>query len=258
MSHIYIIANSKGGVGKTNTAVTVACLLHSAGRKFKLIELDNNNSSLLFSNSKVMTRDNIRSLKIEKKDEAVADMLFDLMDEPDMNHIVDIGGGDDTHPIVEKLKQVNRPKTWIIPATKIKKYLANAVATHNDIGDPDNTVFCLNMYSDFSKIQKEFMHFFGDSKIGIKPFSPIFAKARTIGIPFSHHFEIAADDEQTIYDLAAISRETTQEEAEAEFYAAAKGDREKFLRMMMMYWRSQEAAQVFAEVEQNCSSELFS
>lgn len=255
---IYIIANSKGGVGKTNTAVTIACLLHSAGRKFKLIELDNNNSSLLFKNSKVMSQDSIKSLKIDKKDEAVADMLFDLMDDPDINYIVDIGGGDDTSAIVQKLKQVNRPKTWIIPTTKIKKYLANAVATHDEINDPDNTVFCLNMYSDFAKIQKEFIYFFGDGKIGIKSYSPIFAKARTIGIPFTHHFEIAADDEQTIYDLAAISRETTQEQAETEFYAAAKGDREKFHKMMMMYWRSQEAAQVFSEIEQNCSSELLS
>jgi hypothetical protein len=257
MSHIYIIANSKGGVGKTNTAITIACLLHAAGRNFKLIELDNNNSSLLFKNSKVMTKDNIKSLKIDKKDEAVADMLFDLMSE-DMDYIIDIGGGDDTSQIVEKLKQVNRPKTWIIPTTKIKKYLANAVATFEEIDDPDSVVFCLNMYSDFSKIQKEFMWFFGDSKLGIKPFSPIFAKARTIGIPFSHHFEIAADDEQTLYDLAAISRETTQEEAETEFFAASGGNREQFHKMMMMYWRSQEAAQVFAEIEQNCSSELFS
>jgi hypothetical protein len=258
MSQIYIIANSKGGVGKTNSAVVVACLLHAAGRKFKLIELDNNNSSLLFAKSKVMAKENIRTLKIDRKDEAVADMLFDLMSEPDMSYIIDIGGSDNTYPIIEKLKQVNRPKTWIIPVTKIKKYLANAVATHDEIGDGDNTVFCLNMYSDFSKIQKEFMYFFGDSKIGIKPYSPIFAKARTIGIPFSHHFEISADGEQTIYDLASLSKETSQEEAETEFYNAAGGDREKFHRMMMMYWRSQEAAQVFAEIEQNCSSELFS
>lgn len=202
-----------------------------------------------------MTKENIKSLKIDRKDEAVADMLFDLMSEPDMNYIVDIGGGDDTK-IVEKFKQINRPKTWIIPTTKIRKYLANAVSTFEQIDDPDNTVFCLNMYSDFAKIQKEFIYFFGDSKIGIKPYSPIFAKARTIGIPFSHHFEISADEEQTIFDLALISRETTQEEAESEFYNAAGGDREKFHKMMMMYWRSQEAAQVFAEIEQNCSSEI--
>lgn len=253
---IYIIANNKGGVGKTNTGVTIACLLSNAGQKVKLIELDNNNESLLFKNSKVLSQDLIKSLKIDRKDEAVADMLFDLMGEPDMNYIVDIGGGDDTYPIVEKLKQVNRPKTWIIPTTKIKKYLANAVSTYNEIADPDNTIFCLNMYSDFSKITKEFIYFFGDSKIGIKPYSPIFAKARTIGIPFSHHFEIAADDEQTILDLAQISMQTSQNEAEKEFYEAADGNREKFHKMMMLYWRSQEAAQVFAEIEQNCSSEL--
>lgn len=255
MSQIYIIVNNKGGVGKTNTAITIACLLHSAGKKFKLVELDNNNSSLLFKNSKVLPQDNIKSLKISKKDEVVSDMLFDLMDDPEMSYIIDIGGGDDAK-IVEKFKQINRPKTWIIPTTKIKKYLANAVTTHDEIGDPENTVFCLNMYSDFSKIQKEFMWFFGDSKLGIKPFSPIFAKARTIGIPFSHHFEIAADDEKTLYDLATISRETTQEEAETEFFAASGGNREQFHKMMMMYWRSQEAAQVFAEIEQNCASEI--
>lgn len=253
---IFIITNSKGGVGKTNTGVTIGCLLHAAGRQFKLIEIDNNNSSLLFKNSKVLTKDNTKSLKIDQKDEAVTDMLFDLMSEPDMDYIVDIGGGDDTYPIVEKLKQVNRSKTWIIPTTKIKKYLQNAVATFEEIDDKENIVFCLNMYSDFSKITKEFMYFFGDSKIGIKPYSPIFAKARTMCIPFSHHFEIAADDEQTIFDLASISLETTQQEAETEFYNAAGGDREKFHKMMMMYWRSQEAAQVFAEIEQNCSSEI--
>lgn len=254
---IYATVSTKGGVGKTNTALTIACLLHSRGKKFKLIELDNSNdSSLLFSNSKVLSPDNIKSLKIDRKDEAIADMLFDLMSEPGMNYIVDIGGGDDTK-IVEKFKQINRPKTWVIPLTRGRKYLPNAEATYNLIADPDNTVFCLNMYSDFAKIKKEFIYFFGDTKTGIKPHSPIFAKARTIGIPFSNYVDIAEEDEQTIYDLASLSRETTQEEAETEFYNAAKGDREKFHKMMMMYWRSQEAAQVFSEIEQNCSSELF-
>lgn len=255
---IYATVSTKGGVGKTNTALTIACLLHSRGKKFKLIELDNSNdSSLLFSNSKVMPKEDTKSLKINQKNEAVADMLFDLMSDPDLDYIIDIGGGDDTYPIVEMLKQVNRSKTWVIPLTRGRKYLPNAEATYNLIADPDNTVFCLNMYSDFAKIKKEFIYFFGDSKTGIKPHSPIFAKARTIGIPFSNYVDIAEEDEQTIYDLASISQETTQEEAETEFYNAAGGDREKFHKMMMMYWRSQEAAQVFAEIEQNCSSELF-
>jgi len=250
---IYVITSDKGGVGKTTTAISIASILSDAGKKFKLIEIDNSNNSLLFKNSKVLNQEDIKSVKLSQKDIIVSDMLFDLMSNPKMDYIVDIGGGDDTKPVIQKLKKINLTKTWVIPVTRIKKYLANAVNTHQLIDEKDNCVFCLNMYTNFENIQNEFVHFFGNEKLGIKQYSSIFKNSKIIGIPFSHHFELASDDEQTILDVAKISIEKSEDEARTEFFALSKSDREKFNKMMMLYWRSEEAASVFNEIKQNCS-----
>lgn len=247
---IWIIANTKGGVGKSLTSIVVACLLHAQGKKFKIIEIDDNNDSLGFKKSEFIKSENAVSFKLNKKDEALSDMFFDLMAEDDMNYIIDIGGGNDTQ-IVELLKSTNIPKKYIIPTSRIKKYIKNADDTFEMIDDPENTIFLLNQYSDIENIEEEFIYFFGNEKFGIEKESKNFNKENYLTLPLSNSFQFAEDQDMSILDLASVSANMTQDQAMEIFYKKAKGDRQKYHRMLVQYWQSEEASKTFKEIEKN-------
>lgn len=251
---IYIIVNTKGGVGKSLTSINLACLLQAQNRNFRVVELDNNNNSIIFNNSDFLTQDRAISLKLDKKDRAISDMLFDVMSDGSLDYIVDVGGGDDTLKILDALKSVQIEKTYIIPTLKIKKYLKNALDTYEYINDPQNTFFVLNQYTNFENIRKEFRYFFGDKDMGIKPVSPLFKSAKVIYIPYSDLFQVAEDDEQTILDLANISRDVTEAEARATSFQLADGDRDKFATLITQYQNSQEAQKLFRELQESTAA----
>lgn len=251
---IYIIVNTKGGVGKSLTSINLSCLLHAQNRNFKVVELDNNNNSIVFNNSDFLTQDRAISLKLDKKDRAISDMLFDVMSDGSLDYIVDVGGGDDTLKILDALKSVQIEKTYIIPTLKIKKYLKNALDTYEYINDPQNTFFALNQYTKLQNVKGEFKYFFGDRDMGIKPVSPLFLSAKVIYIPYSDLFQVAEDDEQTILDLANISRDVTEAEARATSFQLAAGDRDKFATLITQYQNSQEAQLLFAELQESTAA----
>ena len=85
---IYIIPNTKGGVGKTLISLIVSNLLHSQKRKFKLIEIDDNNKSYKFENSMVINNENAISYKLEDKNDAVNEMFFDSMSDDNLDYII--------------------------------------------------------------------------------------------------------------------------------------------------------------------------
>lgn len=251
---IYIIVNTKGGVGKSLTSINLSCLLHAQNRNFKVVELDNNNNSIVFNNSDFLTQDRAVSLKLDKKDRAISDMLFDVMSDGSLDYIVDVGGGDDTLKILDALKSVQIEKTYIIPTLKIKKYLKNALDTYEYINDPQNTFFALNQYIKLQNVKAEFKYFFGDKDMGIKPVSTLFKSAKVIYIPYSDLFQVAEDDEQTILDLANISRDVTEAEARATSFQLAAGDRDKFATLITQYQNSQEAQLLFAELQESTAA----
>ena len=163
-----VITSNKGGVGKTTVATSLCCIYYNQNKKFKIIELDNNNSSLKYKSSDIFKEKNSKSLKLKKKSEAIADMLFDLMEDETIEYIIDIGGGNDTYEVLDAIKSLDIEKTYYVPTTKIKKYLANAHHTFEYIDDPKNTMFVLNQYNDLAEIRNEFRYFFGNEKMGIK------------------------------------------------------------------------------------------
>ena len=248
---IHIVANTKGGVGKSLTSITLACVLISKGKKIKIVEIDDNNNSLEYKNSDVLNLENIQSVETEKKDGAIADILFDVMSDPDIHYIIDTGGGNDTYKVLDALINIELPKTFYIPALKIKKYLKNAVDTYNYINQPDNTIFVLNQYQNLQKIKDEFIYFFGNSKKGIKPVSSIFNDSKFIAIPWSDSFQIAEDDEMTIYDFSTIARDMSEKEARELFFKQADGSRDKFERSMIQYWNAIDANKDFSEIIEN-------
>lgn len=244
----FVVSNGKGGVGKTTTTTNLACVLHAQGRNFKVIELDNSNQSFIFNNSDFLTQDRAVSFKLDQKDQAISDMLFDLMSDNKLDYIIDCGGGDDTKNVLDLILPLELPKTYLIPTLKIKKYLKNAIDTFEYINDPQNTVFVLNQYNNFENIQSEFKYFFGDKEMGIKPVSPIFKTTKTIYMPFSDLFQIAEDDEQTIYDLASVSRGVGELEARQMAFELSKGDRNKFAALRTQYNNSLAAQKLFDEM----------
>jgi hypothetical protein len=248
---LYICTNSKGGTGKSTTAMIQGCILHSQNKKFKIIELDSSNRSFDYKNSEILNSENTKSFTIDEKEDAISDMLFDIMNE-DIEYIIDIGGGLDTNIIIEALKTIEVEKKWIIPTTSIKKYLQNAANTFDLIGDPKNTFFVLNQYHDISKIQDEFLYFFGNDKFGIKPVSKNFSKCKDIlAIPSNNYFQISEDDELTILDLSMVSKNLTELEARKNFIEASAGDRISFKKMLQNYWTSQAALKTFEEIQNN-------
>lgn len=248
---IYIIANTKGGVGKTQTATTLATVLFFRQKKFKIVELDNNNTSMIFSNSRILSSDTAVSLKLEEKTKAIASMVFQLANNSELDYIIDVGGGDDIKALIENLKSLQLEKTWLVPTTGDKKYLKNAADTFELIGDPKNTFFVLNKVYDIQKVENEFMYFFGNSKFGVKPVSDSFAKSKYMSIPHSQFFQIAEDDEQTLLDLALISIEKDEAQITKDFLVIAKGNEAKFIKLWETYEQSKEAAKIFFQIEKS-------
>ena len=245
---IYVIVNTKGGVGKSLTSVTVASLLHEAGKKFKLIEIDDNNESLKFSSSDFLTTENTESFKVDQKDDVTADIFFDLMSDPELDYVVDLGGGNDAK-VVKMLQGDDRfDITYIIPSLKTKKFIKNADETFELINDAENTIYLLNGYTK-EDIEEEFVYFFGSKKFAIKSASQYFDTKRYLSIPDSNAFQFAEDMEMTLLDLAGISREMTEREANDMFFQQADGNRMKYRQLRTQYLQSVEANRTFEEIK---------
>jgi len=248
---LHIMTSTKGGTGKSNTAITLACILAAKNKAFKIIELDDTNNSLKYANSDFLNGENSKSLKLKNKGEAISDMLFDLMSDESIEYIIDIGGGNDTFEILDAIKSIEIEKTYYVPLLKIKKYMPNAEDTFNYIDDPDNTIFVLNQYAKLEDLKDEFLYFFGDEKKGVKKVSNYFKNNNFIAVPYSNYIQIAEDEEMTFFDLASISTDLPESEARKIFFEKAEGDRAEFFKMMTRYWNSQEAVKVLDEIVEN-------
>lgn len=250
---IYIITNTKGGVGKTTTAINLASILAFKNRKFKLVELDSSNNSMIFHNSELLNDETAISLDLNQKHQAIGSMMFNLAKNKDMDFVIDLGGGTDSKIMIDSLKELESiNKTWIIPTSSDKKYLQNASDTFEMINDAPNTYFILNKYHENTEEDGEdFMYFFGDKKLGVEPVSKHFKTSKYFKIPASPYFQLAEDDGQTLLDMALLSIQNTEAEASEKFIELAGEDEFAYISLWLKYTRSLTAAKLFNKIQTN-------
>lgn len=202
-------------------------------KNVKIIEIDDNNNSNIFENVGFEAV----SVTTKQGDEALQDALFEQMTD-DTSIILDSGGGNDARKVIKMLEDMGESDNfhYLIPVGNSRAQAQNAKDTYDLIGKPDKCIFILNQVHDLEDVQTEFLFFFGNDELGIKP---IFTKkVEWLALGYSPAFELAAGVGKTIANLAAIAENLKNENIRKLFYEQSGGDKAEFKRMYSQYKQS--------------------
>jgi hypothetical protein len=200
MNKNFCVVQTKGGAGKTTLSIHVLPIIFKdEDIKINIFELDNNNKSDLENSSL-----NFKTLKLDKSDEAINKVYFDLVQNNNEINIIDCGGGDDTIKVLDYIKKVDMTDiVYIIPVNDDIEQFNNVVETIKLIKYTDKKVdifVFFNRCNDLSKnvIEKQFVGFFGSETYNIEnkinqitkdikgfvfvPSSPLFGILKSYGI----------------------------------------------------------------------------
>ncbi|WP_152057606.1 P-loop NTPase family protein [Aliarcobacter butzleri] len=169
-SNIYVIPQTKGGVGKTIVSGIVATLLYlqNQNKSINLFELDDNNNSKVNSNYI-----NHQSLKLKDSEIVIDDIQFSSLSDGSVVNIIDCGGGNDTKVVLNKLKEIDLSGlNYYIPVNDDMEQVDNLKETITLIRDFDksaNINLILNRCLSLDKldIQTQFINIFGDDQLDI-------------------------------------------------------------------------------------------
>lgn len=204
-----------------------------------ILEIDDNNNSNVFHKSQAIEA---VSVDISNGEETFGEMLFEQM-ATGSNLIVDLGGGNDSKKGLEIIRKADRGDwLYIIPVGNSLSSGKNAKDTFELIGRPENTIFALNQVYDMSKVQKDWMFWFGNKSLGIKSLAKELGDPKTIMIPLSPFFEIAATAGYTVGEFAEICEPflEMQDIRDVMFEKSGK-DKDKYLKIWGQYCQSVEA-----------------
>ncbi|MDD2448445.1 MAG: hypothetical protein PHS42_03655 [Sulfurimonas sp.] len=203
-------------------------------KKVRILEIDNNNNSNVFYNSQVV--DSV-SVKVEGAEEAFSDMMFEMMAD-DIRLVCDLGGGDDSKAGLKIISSSGIPFIYLIPIGNSLAQLQNAYDTYNMIGDPENTIFVLNQATSIEKAKEEFVFWYGSDKYGTEAFCDKIKNPKTIVVPRTPLFELAAMDGVTISELAQFGDGIEKADAMSLFFEKSGGDKEVFKNLKRKYDQS--------------------
>jgi cellulose biosynthesis protein BcsQ len=211
MNKNYCVVQTKGGAGKTTISVNVLALMFKNDDiKVNIFELDNNNTSKL-ANSKL----NFQSLKVDKSDEAINKVYFDIVSNSKEVNIIDCGGGDDTVKVLEYIQKIDMQDiVYIIPLNDDIEQFDNVVQTIKLIKSTNKKAIihlffnrCNNLNE--QDVKKQFVGFFGsdiyniNSKIELIqneissfvfiPNTPLFGILKSYGISLYDSYNSSKD-----------------------------------------------------------------
>ncbi|MCT7602303.1 hypothetical protein [Aliarcobacter butzleri] len=169
-SNIYVIPQTKGGVGKSTVSGIVATLLYlqNQNKSINLFELDDNNNSKVNSNYI-----NHQSLKLKDSEVVIDDIQFSSLSDSNLVNIVDAGGGNDTKLVLQKLKEIDLSGlNYYIPLNDDMEQVDNlkeTIALIRDFDKSANINLILNRCLSLDKldIQTQFINIFGDDQLDI-------------------------------------------------------------------------------------------
>lgn len=205
-------------------------------KKVRIIEIDDNNNSNIFEDVEFEAV----SVTTQDSDEAFQDALFDQIAD-DYNIVLDAGGGNDAKKVLMMLEKANEADnfTYLIPVGNSRAQAQNAKDTFDLIDRPEQCVFVLNQVHDLKKVEKEFLFFFGDDKLGVKP--AFENEVEYIALGFSPAFELAAAVGKTIGNLAEVADKLQGQNIRELFYAQSDGNKDEFKKLYAQYGQSQMA-----------------
>ncbi|WWW10834.1 hypothetical protein V7P26_07375 [Arcobacter cryaerophilus gv. pseudocryaerophilus] len=169
-SNIHVIVQTKGGVGKTTVSGIVATLLYlqNQNKKINLFEIDDNNNSKINSNYI-----NYQSLKLKDSEIVIDDIQFSSLSDSNVTNIADVGGGNDTRFLLQKIKEIDLSGlNYYVPVTDNLDEVKNVQDTITLIRDFDkdaniNLVLNRSLSMDKTEIKAQFINIFGDENLNL-------------------------------------------------------------------------------------------
>ncbi|WP_044418594.1 hypothetical protein [Halarcobacter anaerophilus] len=210
----YCVPQTKGGVGKSVLSVHVIPMIYKdEDIKVNIFELDNNNRSSL-SNSKLQ----FKTFKIDKSEEAINKVYFDLVTNNNEVNIIDCGGGDDTIAVLDYIKKIDmKDIVYIIPVNDDIEQFDNVVETIKAIKDIDKkaeTHIFFNRCNDLTEdsVKKQFVGFFGSDVYNIESkVEKIFKDVTSFTfVPNSPLFGILKSHKISLYDSYKSSKDLVE------------------------------------------------
>lgn len=239
MKKLYIIAQDKGGVGKTTTALSLCQVAAYRGLDFEYLELDNsNNTPLSLVNSKTF-QNRMLSCKVSQAQEELLKATFKAIK---MNKIVfiDLGGGMDSIEIIELIKEEfsHHEIGYILPFENSLKQMENLVNTYNHISDQANTFLVKNKVID-GKEEDPFIFFEGDKALGVKSYRNIIKpENKVFQLYLNPKIQLPEITKECMLDLSELAIQYPRIEADLLFMDEAK-DMNEYNELMQKYSKSE-------------------
>jgi len=244
MKKVFVVANTKGGVGKTTIATHI---LPAVFPRCEILEIDDNNQSNIFENSKSIKK--FESIRLDECKDKLEEITFKLLEDTKEVLVIDCGGGNDTKQVIAQIEELNLDEyakvTYIVPIMNSFMQAKNAEDMANMLKGKE-LIFAFNGVVEKESIKKDWIFWFGNDDFGIESYHEKLNRPRTITIPASPLFELAAINRMTIPDFAKPAMGITIPEFSKMLFKKYSNNKEQYLKELREF-RKHKAAKDFLD-----------